>query len=203
MRPTRLVGKSVSASARIDSDGSVQAPLRAPRRGGSAQGDREAAQRPSDGDEAGAPSGALRARRCRPFAGAVRAGVDDPPAPRAVAHPRTRQEGRRGAEPGEPDRPRRARAARLRRGPGDDGQSRFRRAGVPARSAAEDQGAAQPVRAARARAVDRGRRRTGRRDAWRAVEAGADAIVAGTAILGASDCAAAIARLRSAPPPVA
>ena len=75
--------------------------------------------------------------------------------------------------------------------------------GVPARSAAEDQGAAQPVRAARARAVDRGRRRTGRRDAWRAVEAGADAIVAGTAILGASDCAAAIARLRSTPPPVA
>jgi len=40
-------------------------------------------------------------------------------------------------------------------------------------------------------------------NAWRAVAAGADAIVAGTAIFGAADYAEAIRRLRSAEPPVA
>jgi ribulose-phosphate 3-epimerase len=40
-------------------------------------------------------------------------------------------------------------------------------------------------------------------DAWRCVEAGADALVAGTAVFGAKDYAAAVARLRAHEPPQA
>ena len=84
----------------------------------------------------------------------LRAGVDDPPAPCAVAHSRIGHEGRRGAS----------------------------------------------VKLEPWIQVDGGQNGA---NAWRAVEAGADAIVAGTAIFGASDCAAAIAGLRPATPPVA
>ena len=126
-----------------------------------------------------------------------RAIVDDPSASRALAHPGTGQEGRRGARPGQSRRVRRAGAAPLRCRPGDDRQSRIWRTEIPAGNVAENP---ELRRLCASKGLDPWIEVDGGQNgdnAALAIEAGADAIVAGSAIFGSGDYAAAIARIRN------
>ncbi len=161
-------------------------------RQGDPQEHRQAAERPPDGRRARALPGALSRRRRRPPADPGRARLDRSSAP--------------SAQPGA-----RTRAARAwfvppiawiehvlhgRRHPGDDGQSRVRRPGVPARDAAQDAALRQLCDARGLAAhieVDGGQEP---RTAKLAIEAGADVLTAGTSIFGSDDYAKAIANLR-------
>ena len=160
--------------------------------------DDQAAQRAPDDGRARAHAGGLRQGRRRPPAGAVRAGVDDPPAPRALAHPRARQARPASCiDPGSP-------IAFVEHvlhlcdvvlvmtvNPGFGGQ-KFLPEVLPKITALRrlcDARGLNPYIE-----VDGGQNGD---NAWQAVDAGADALVAGSAVFGSDDYARAIARLRA------
>ena len=125
----------------------------------------------------------------------------DPSAPDLGADPRSRKTAGVVLNPATPSVGDRVRARALRGRPDHDRQSRFWRAAIPAGDAAEDPRAAAPVRRARARSGDRGRRRLSGANAWQVRDAGATAIVAGSHIFHAPDYAEAIAAIRQSTAP--
>src|SRR6185437_5682612 len=108
--------------------------------------DGEAAQRASHDHRAGALSWRLRRGGGGSSARPSRAWLHDPSAPDAEPDPRSRQKGGSGAGSGEPARTHRIRPPSLRYHPGDDGEPRIRRPGLPAGNAAQDPALASDLR---------------------------------------------------------